>query len=48
MVMHYIFVLVLQYMCPHTTIFVSSYYCKCVLILLDVCAHATKGRRHSV
>jgi hypothetical protein len=27
-------VLILLYMCPHTTIYVSSYHCICVLILL--------------
>ncbi len=28
-------------MCPHTTIYVSSYYYMCVLILLYVCPHTT-------
>jgi hypothetical protein len=27
------------YMCPHTTIYVSSYYYICVLILLYMCPH---------
>jgi hypothetical protein len=31
---YYICVLILLYMCPHTTIYVSSYYYICVLILL--------------
>jgi hypothetical protein len=26
-------------MCPHTTIYVSSYYSTCVLILLYICPH---------
>jgi hypothetical protein len=26
-------------MCPHTTIYMSSYYCICVLIILYVCPH---------
>jgi hypothetical protein len=30
---YYIYVLILQYMCPHTAIYVSSYCCICVLIL---------------
>ena len=33
---YYICVLILLYMCPHTTICVSSYYYICVLILLHV------------
>jgi hypothetical protein len=36
----YICVLIQLYMCPHTTIDVSSYYCTCVLILLCMCPHA--------
>jgi hypothetical protein len=28
-------------MCPHATVYVSSYYCICVLILLYMCPHAT-------
>jgi hypothetical protein len=28
-------------MCPHTTIYVSSYYYICVLILLHTCPHTT-------
>jgi hypothetical protein len=35
----YICVLILLYMCPHTTIYVSSYYFICVLILPYVCPH---------
>ncbi len=31
----------LPYMCPHTTIYVSSCYYTCVLILLYMCPHAT-------
>jgi len=27
--------------CPHTAIYVSSYYCMCVLILLYMCPHTT-------
>jgi hypothetical protein len=34
-------VLMLLYMCPHTTICVSSHYCICVLILLYMCPHTT-------
>ena len=30
-----------NYMCPHTTIDVSSYYYKCVLILLYMCPDTT-------
>jgi len=29
------------YICPHTTLYVSSYYKICVLILLYVCPHTT-------
>ena len=36
---YYICVLILLYMCPHTTIYVSSYYYISVLILLYVSAH---------
>jgi hypothetical protein len=32
-------VLILQYMCPHTTLYVSSYYCVGVLILGVHCRH---------
>jgi hypothetical protein len=32
----YIYVLILLYMCPHATIYVSSYHCICVLILLYI------------
>ncbi len=32
-------VLMLLYMCPHATIYVSSYYYVCVLILLYMCPH---------
>jgi hypothetical protein len=32
---------ILLYMCPHTTMCVSSYYYMCVLILLYVCPHTT-------
>jgi hypothetical protein len=32
---------VLLYMWPHTTIYVSSYCCVCVLILLYMCPHTT-------
>jgi hypothetical protein len=28
-----------DYMCPHSTIYVSSYYHICVLILLYMCPH---------
>jgi hypothetical protein len=32
----------LLYLCPHTTsIYVSSHYCMCVLILLNMCLYAT-------
>jgi hypothetical protein len=34
--LYYICVLILIYMCPHTTIYVSSYYYICVLILLTM------------
>jgi len=37
----YICVLILLYMCPHTTAYVSSYCYKCVLILLYMCPHTT-------
>ncbi len=30
------------YMCSHSTIYVSSYYCICVLILRYVCLHTTE------
>jgi hypothetical protein len=30
-----------QYLCPHTTLYVSSYYCICVLIPLYMCPHTT-------
>ncbi len=33
--------LILPYMCPHTTICVSSYYCICDLILVYMCPHTT-------
>ncbi len=36
---YYICVLILPYMCPHTTVYVSSYYYICVLILLYMCPH---------
>ncbi len=42
---YYICVLILLYVCPHPTIYVSSYYCTCppnttsVLILLYMCPH---------
>ncbi len=29
------------YMCPHVTVYVSSYYCICVLILLYMYPHTT-------
>ncbi len=35
----YIGVVILPYMCPHTTVCVSSYYYVCVLILLYMCRH---------
>jgi hypothetical protein len=31
-----------QHMCPRTTIYVSSYYYICVLVLLCMCLHATR------
>ena len=34
-------VLILLYMCPHTTIYVSSCYNKCALILLYECSQTT-------
>jgi hypothetical protein len=34
-------VLVLLYVCPHATIYVSSFYYICVLILLGMCLHST-------
>ncbi len=30
---------ILLYMCPHTTVHVSAYYCTCVRILLYMCPH---------
>ena len=38
---YHICVLILIYVCPHTTIHVSSYYYTCVLILLYMCPHTT-------
>jgi hypothetical protein len=38
---YYTCVLILLYMCPHTTIYVSSYYYICVLILLYICPPTT-------
>ncbi len=35
----YVGVVILPYMCPHTTVCVSSYYYVCVLILLHRCRH---------
>ena len=32
------------YMCPHTTMYVSSHYYICVLILLYMCPHTTTQR----
>ena len=32
---------ILQYMCPHTTIYVSAYYYISVLVLLYMCPHTT-------
>ena len=34
-------VLILLYMCPRTTTYVSAYYFSCVLILLHMCPHAS-------
>ena len=36
---YYISVLILLYICPHTTIYLSPYYYTSVLILLYVCPH---------
>ncbi len=38
-------VLILLYMCPHTTIYVSSYYYICVLIRLYMCPHSARPSR---
>ena len=37
----YMCVRILLCMCPHTTVYVSAYYCVCVLILLCMCPHTT-------
>jgi hypothetical protein len=37
---------VLLYMCPHTTIYVSSYYYICVLILRYMCAEMEQPLMH--
>jgi hypothetical protein len=45
--LYYICVLILLYMCPHYTIYVSSYYCmclhttRCVRIILYMCPNTT-------
>ncbi len=39
-------VLVLLYMCPHTNVYVSSYYCICVLILQALEASSCRMRTH--
>jgi hypothetical protein len=40
----YICVLILLYMCPHTTMCVSAYYYICVLMLLCICALPQSAR----
>ena len=41
-------VLKLLYVCPHTTVHVSSYYCRCVLILLYMSPHLLTGPQTAI